>query len=104
MLTPEGKVKAKVKQVLKRYNCWTDWPVPGGYGKSSLDCIGCIGGTFFSIETKKEGGKPTALQNQTILQITRAGGTVFVIDTASERADCFQALIRFLDAFNMHPE
>jgi len=104
MATEESKVKAKVKQVLKRYNCWTDWPVPGGYGKSSLDCIGCVGGYFFSIETKKEGGKPTDLQRLTMLQMQDAGGAVFVIDTTDEKAECFQALISFLDAFNMHPE
>lgn len=104
MATEEAKVKAKVKQVLKRYHCWTDWPVPGGYGKSSLDCIGCVGGYFFTIETKKPGGKPTALQTLTINNITYAGGTAFVIDTTDEKAECFQALIRFLDAFDMHPE
>lgn len=104
MDTPEGKVKKKVKQVLKRYNCWTDWPVPSGYGKSTLDCIGCIGSYFFSVETKKPGGKLTALQHQTVIGIDSAGGRVFLIDTTDEKAECFQALISFLDAFNVHPE
>lgn len=104
MDTPEGKVKKKVKQVLKRYNCWTDWPVPSGYGKSSLDCVGCIGGWFFSIETKRPGGTLTTLQHQTVVAMQTAGGTVFVIDTTDEDAVCFQRLKKFLDAFNMHPE
>jgi hypothetical protein len=104
MDTPEGKVKKKVKQVLKRYNCWTDWPVPSGYGKSSLDCIGCIGGYFFSIETKRPGGTLTTLQHVTVAAMHRAGGTVFIIDTTDEDAPCFKNLKKFLDAFNMHPE
>jgi len=104
MATEESKVKTKVKQVLERYNCWTDWPVPSGYGKSTLDCIGCIGGWFFAVECKKPGGKLTALQTSTIRAMQDARATVFVIDTIDEKAECFQALIRFLDAFNMHPE
>jgi len=104
MATEESKVKAKVKQVLKRYNCWADWPVPSGYGKSTLDCIGCAGGYFFAIETKKPGGKLTALQQITIDMMRRANGTVFVIDTTDEKASCFANLKRFLDAFNVHPE
>ena len=104
MMTPEGKIKKKVKEVLKRYNCWTDWPVPSGYGKSTLDCIGCIGGYFFSIETKRPGGKPTTLQEACIARIQSAGGRAFVVDTADEKAECFKELIGFLEAFNMHPE
>jgi hypothetical protein len=104
MATEESKVKTKVKQVLKRYPCWTDWPVPSGYGKSTLDCIGCIGGYFFSIETKKPGGTLTALQKVTLAAMHRAGGTVFVIDTTDEKAPCFVALKAFLAAYAPHPE
>ena len=105
MATEESKVKTKVKQVLKRYHCWTDWPVPGGYGKSTLDCIGCAGSYFFSVETKKPGGKLTPLQENTADAIRRAGGTVFVIDTIDEKAPCFKALKDFLAAYTApYPE
>jgi hypothetical protein len=104
MATEESKVKKKVKEVLKRYHCWTDWPVPSGYGKSTLDCIGCCGGYFFTIETKKPGGKLTALQTQTARSIQLAGGTVFVIDTTDEKAECFKKLKRFLSAYGAAPE
>jgi len=104
MATEESKVKAKVKQVLKRYNCWTDWPVPSGYGKSTLDCIGCAGGYFFAIETKKPGGMLTALQEVTIDLMRRANGTVFVIDTTDEKAPCFANLISFLSTYAYRSE
>jgi hypothetical protein len=89
-MTPEGYVKAKVKKVLKPYIdsgvLYGDWPVPSGYGKSGLDFHGCINGWYFAVETKKPGGKPTALQDVTIERIMRAGGSVFVIDGQEDLA------------------
>ncbi len=55
-------------------------PVPGGFGGTTLDYIGCHRGRFFAIETKKPGGKPTDRQKQIISQIEQAGGKTFVID------------------------
>ena len=81
MSTPEGKVKRKVTELLKKYSdLYYEMPVPGGYGKSGLDYIGCYKGKFFSVETKAPGKKPTDRQQLTISAITRAGGAVFVID------------------------
>lgn len=79
-MTPEGKVKAKVKKLLKRYPLYSNWPVPCGYGVPMLDCVGCFYGLFFSIETKAPGGKPTLRQQQTIEEQRAAGAQVFVID------------------------
>jgi hypothetical protein len=78
-MTPEGKVKAKVKKILKKYPHWGDWPVPSGYGKGTLDYIGCIAGRFFAVEVKAEGNKPTALQDRTITEMRWHGAEVFVI-------------------------
>lgn len=82
--TPEGKVKAKVKKVLANYskygNIYSNWPVPGGYGKSTLDCLGCIRGFAFAIETKAPGEKPTPRQALIAAQMQGAGMMVFVID------------------------
>lgn len=81
MSTPEGKVKRKVTELLKKYSgLYYEMPVPGGYGKSGLDYMGCYKGKFFSVETKAPGKKPTDRQQQTISAITHAGGAVFVID------------------------
>lgn len=80
MTTPEGKIKAKVKKVLARYPIYGHWPVPCGYGDSTLDFIGCMNGAFFAIETKVPGSKPTARQNSVIERMRAAGGVVFFID------------------------
>jgi phosphoglycolate phosphatase-like HAD superfamily hydrolase len=80
-MTPEGKVKAKVKRYLDRYpDHYREMPVPTGYGKSGLDFTVCFFGHFLAIETKVPGKKPTPRQEQTIKAITAAGGTVFVCD------------------------
>ncbi len=79
--TPEGKVKAKVTALLKGLDAvYYHMPVPGGFGGTTLDYIGCYRGRFFGIETKKPGAKPTDRQKQIIASIERAGGVAFVID------------------------
>lgn len=79
--TPEGKVKAKVSGLLKATpGIYYHMPVPGGFGGTTLDYIGCHRGRFFAIETKKPGGKPTDRQKQIISQIEQTGGKTFVID------------------------
>lgn len=79
--TPEGKVKQKVTALLKSIPGLYYWmPVPGGFGESTLDYIGCYRGRFFAVETKAPGKKPTPRQQQMIALIERAGGKAFVID------------------------
>lgn len=79
--TPEGKVKREVSDLLKSVTGLYYWmPVPGGFGESTLDYVGCYMGKFFAIETKKPGAKPTLRQQQIIASIQRAGGVAFVID------------------------
>jgi hypothetical protein len=79
--TPEGKVKATVSKLLRATpNVYCFMPVPGGYGQSTLDYIGCCNGHFFAIETKRPGGRPTDRQRYIIEAIKRSGGAVFVID------------------------
>lgn len=83
-MTPEGKVKARVKKVLadsQRYGyIYSNWPVPVGFGVPTLDCLGAINGLAFAIETKAPGEKPTQRQAATIEVMRRAGMAVFVID------------------------
>lgn len=81
-MTPEGRIKAKVKRRLKAEfpKHWPFMPVQTGYGAPALDFLICIAGRFVSIETKKPGGKPTPLQETTIQNIRDAGGLVFVVD------------------------
>lgn len=78
--TPEGKVKDKVKKLLKKYGCYQHWPVLNGMGAPTLDCVGCINGMFFAIETKAGNKQPTARQLLTIRDMQVAGGATFVVN------------------------
>jgi len=78
--TPEGKVKRKVSELLsKQKRMYYEMPVPSGFGKTTLDYIGCHYGRFFAIETKAPGGKPTDRQSTTIAQMEASGAKVFVV-------------------------
>ena len=88
-MTPEGKVKARVKKMLAQFTFDPTtgkkvmdeyWPVPTGRGASHLDCIICFYGRYISIDTKAPGKKPTPRQEQRINSVADAGGTVLVID------------------------
>lgn len=81
-MTPEGKVKTKIKLLLDDYHgsVYYYMPVPGGYGRPTLDYLGSANGWFFAIEAKAPGKSPTARQQGTIEEIAEAGGRVFKID------------------------
>lgn len=83
-MTPEGRVKTAIKAVIaavqEKEPVYVNWPVPVGYGESTLDCIGCHRGRFFAIEAKAPGKKPTPRQVFIAERMQEAGATVFVID------------------------
>lgn len=83
MATPEGKVKNKVKDLLKKYNAYWHCPVQNGMGSPSLDFICCIRGKYFGIETKAGNKQPTPRQESTINAIQLAGGRAFVVNEES---------------------
>lgn len=98
-MTPEGKVKRKIRGLLDCYEgIWYYMPVPTGYGKRTIDFLGCFRGTFFGIEAKEEGKKPTQLQAHTLRQIKHAGGRTFVID--GETPDKMSPLYEWLETIN----
>lgn len=78
-MTPEGKVKGRVKRLLKKYDCYQFWPVQTGYGSPTLDCIACCNGHFIGIETKAPGKHPTPRQRLTMEDMAAAGAKVIVI-------------------------
>lgn len=78
--TPESKVKAQVKSLLKAHKAYQFWPVQTGFGSPTLDCLGTHAGRFFAVETKAPGKKPTVRQQVTADEIRLAGGKVFIID------------------------
>lgn len=79
-MTPESRVKVKVKKLLKQYSPMRiDMPVPGGYGKTTLDFIVTFRGKVIVIETKDEGKDPTGLQRSHLREFRDAGAAVFVL-------------------------
>ena len=80
-LTPEGKVKAKVRRLLDAANVYYFMPATGGYGRSGVpDIVGCCNGKFFAIECKAGKGVTTALQDNELRKIKEAGGIALVIN------------------------
>jgi hypothetical protein len=80
-VTPEGKVKKKVREILKSVGAYYTMPVTGGYGSSGApDFVVCYKGRFIGIECKAGKNKTTALQDANIAAITLAGGTALVIN------------------------
>jgi len=78
--TPEGKVKKKVTELLKKYKVYYFYPVTGGFGRSGVpDIICCVRGKFVGVECKAGTNKPTPLQHAEIDKIEAAGGRAFVI-------------------------
>lgn len=83
-MTPEGKVKAKVKDVLRRRRVYWHCPVQNGMGAPSLDFICCANGLYLGIETKAPGQKPTPRQLNTMSEIEAANGLTLVVDGSEE--------------------
>lgn len=78
-MTPEGRVKAKLREYLRRQSAYWFMPVQTGYGATSLDFLVCQDGEFYAYETKAAGGKLTPRQELVSRQIRAAGGHVFKV-------------------------
>lgn len=80
-MTPEGKVKKKVLNLLISNGAYYCMPVTGGYGRSGVpDIIACLNGKFLAIECKAGDNKITALQDKALADIQKAGGSALVIN------------------------
>lgn len=80
-MTPEAKVKAKVKQILKDHGAYFFMPATGGYGRSGVpDIIALYKGVFIGIECKANGNTATELQKIQLNKIRDSGGKALVID------------------------
>jgi hypothetical protein len=80
MSTPEGKVKDRIRSLLKQYGAYWHMPVQNGLGKPALDFHVCHRGRYGGVEAKAPGKKPTPRQLETAKDIEAAGGVVFFID------------------------
>jgi hypothetical protein len=93
-MTPEGRVKKKVTELLKTFpSVYSFMPVQHGLGASGLDYHCVVGKMFqfgivaemipiaFFIETKKPGGEPTQRQEDFIKErYVKQNARTFIID------------------------
>lgn len=89
--TPEGKVKAAVKKLLKERGVYYYMPMSNGMGVvGAPDFICCWNGRFLAIETKAPGkrGNTTANQDKQLAAIRAAGGIAIVIDDVEQLREC----------------
>ena len=79
--TPEAKVKAKIKTILKEHNVYYAMPIGSGYGNAGVpDFLCCLRGQFVAIEAKAGKGKTTALQDKNLRDIKMSGGYAWVVN------------------------
>jgi hypothetical protein len=93
-MTPEAKVKAKIKAILKAHGAYYAMPIGTGLGNSGVpDFIVCHGGRFLGIEAKAGKGKTTALQDKHLREIDKAGGWTLVINEESLELEVLEAIL-----------
>lgn len=86
-MTPEGRVKKRVKEWLKDHGIFYYMPVSNGMGAVGVpDFLCCFEGRFLAIETKAPGkrGNLTPNQEQRIKEIHAAGGAALVVDDVTQ--------------------
>jgi hypothetical protein len=86
-MTPEGKVKKKVKEYLQSIGAWYYMPVSNGMGRVGCpDILVCFEGIFMAFETKAPGKikNVTANQEREINDIQRANGLAHVVDDVTQ--------------------
>ena len=82
-MTPEAKVKAKIKAALKARGAWFCSPIGTGWGTQGVpDILACYRGQFLGIEVKAPGciNRLTELQKDQLFAIGIAGGYSLVAD------------------------
>lgn len=80
-MTPEGRVKKKIKELLAEYGAWFFMPHQAGYSQRGVpDFIGVYRERMFAIEAKAKGGKTTALQDREMEKMREQGCKTFVVE------------------------
>lgn len=83
-MTPEAKVKARIKALLTARAVYYAMPMGTGYGKSGVpDFLACCAGRFLAVEAKAGKGTTTALQDRELAAIRAAGGAALVINESN---------------------
>jgi hypothetical protein len=97
-MTPERRVKAKVRKVLDKLGAYYVMPVTGGYGNSGApDFLVCLHGRFVGIECKAGKNTTTPLQEKNLRQLSQAGGVALVVN--DENVDGVEEMLKGIPAF-----
>jgi|TARA_B110000046_G_scaffold29395_1_gene30860 hypothetical protein len=86
-MTPEGKVKKKIKEYLVTTGAWYYMPVSNGMGRVGCpDILVCYKGYFLAFEVKSPGkiANTTANQDREIAGINNAKGVAIVVDSVEQ--------------------
>lgn len=86
-LTPEAKVKAKVKAWLTARSIWYCTPIGSQFGSAGVpDVLCCWEGRFLGIEVKAPGTRSNTsdVQRRQLAGIAAAGGIALVVDDVSQ--------------------
>ena len=86
-MTPEGKVKKKIKEYLVTTGAWYYMPVSNGMGRVGCpDILVCYKGYFLAFEVKSPGkiANTTANQDREIAGINNAKGVAVVVDSVEQ--------------------
>lgn len=79
--TPEGKVKAAIKKLLKQYNAYHTMPVMTGMATNGTpDFAVGHSGRYLAIEAKAGDNEPTELQWVRLAEVQKAGCSTMVIN------------------------
>jgi Holliday junction resolvase len=91
-MTPEAKVKAKIKKILDDNGVYHFSPFQAGMGRAGIpDIVACFKGTFIGIEAKAGKNTPTMLQERELDKIRYSGGHAIVIN--EENLDTLEYLL-----------
>lgn len=91
-MTPEAKVKAKIKKILDDNDVYHFSPFQAGMGRAGIpDIVACFKGTFIGIEAKAGKNTPTMLQERELDKIRYSGGHAIVIN--EENLDTLEYLL-----------
>jgi pantoate kinase len=92
--TPEGKVKDKIKKILKAHNIYFAMPMGTGFGNSGVpDFLCCFKGRFLAIEAKADAkSKATALQVKHGEDIDNSGGMWWIVN--ADNIEVFELWIK----------
>jgi hypothetical protein len=95
-MTPESKVKAKIKVYLKTVpDCWFFMPIGGDYSTHGVpDIVGHVIGWFFGIEVKAPGKELNTTPNQKaqLARIRGAKGMSMVASNVVDVKEMFRIL------------